>query len=64
MKKYMVIANFASNENNNLEIIDFDLTLEQAKEVYKNTINFYKQEGYEYELENICICEHGNFIYN
>lgn len=31
MKKFMVLAAWTSNENNNLEIIDFDLTEEEAK---------------------------------
>ena len=60
MKKYMVIAAWMSNENNNLELIDFDLTEEQAKKIVKEYQNNYTDD----ELESICICEHGEFIYN
>lgn len=60
MNKYMVVANLKSNENNNLEIIDFDLSKEEALEKLKKLQNTYADD----ELESVCICEHGNFIYN
>lgn len=55
MKKYMVLANFENNEHNNLEVVDFDLTLEQAQELTKKISD---------DVESVCICEHGEFIYN
>lgn len=60
MKKFMVLAAWASNENNNLEIIDFDLTEEEAKKIAEE----YQQDYTDDELESVCICEHGEFIYS
>lgn len=60
MKKFMVLVAWASNENNNLEIIDFGLTEEQAKKIAEE----YQQKYTDDELESICICEHGEFIYS
>lgn len=56
MNKYMVVANLKSNENNNLEIIDFDLSKEEALEKLKKLQN-------EEEVESCFIVAHGEFIY-
>lgn len=55
-KKYMLIASFENNENNNLEIIEFDLMKEQALEKLDEILNDEK-------VESAFICEHGEFEY-
>lgn len=56
MNKYMVVANLKSNENNNLEIIDFDLSKEEALDKLKKLQN-------DEDVESCLIVAHGEFIY-
>ena len=56
MDKYMVLANLKSNENNNLEVIDFDLSKEEALEELKKLQN-------DEDVESCLIVSHGEFIY-
>lgn len=56
MNKYMVVASLKSNENTNLDIIDFDLSKEEALERLKILQN-------EEEVESCFIVSHGEFIY-
>lgn len=56
MDKYMVLANLKSNENNNLEVIDFDLSKEEALDELKKLQN-------DEDVESCLIVSHGEFIY-
>lgn len=56
MDRYMVLANLKSNENNNLEVIDFDLSKEEALEELKKLQN-------DEDVESCLIVSHGEFIY-
>ena len=56
MKKYMVIASFLNNENDNLEVVNFDLTREEACLIVKDLND-------ESDCERAFICEHSDFEY-
>lgn len=56
MDRYMVLANLKANENNNLEVIDFDLSKEEALEELKKLQN-------DEDVESCLIVSHGEFIY-